>query len=129
MASKETFYVGDNPTLIFECRRPDPHRFEDSDGLPANPSSAEYRVFNKTSAEMFAVDTKDVFGTDDNLIRIEPAVEEEDMGALLFVKFPPELFEVPGSYNIYLSTIFTDENDVITDRNTDNYRIDVSEFR
>lgn len=135
MASKEMFYIGDNPTLIFECRQPDPYRFDDADGLPANPTSAEYKIYNKTSAETFRVGAvngvggQSVFTMADGLIEIEPANEAEDRGAILHVKLPPEFFLVPGSYNLYLTTIFTDDLGEVTGRVTDKYPIDVSEYR
>lgn len=136
MATKEVFFIGDNPTLIFESRKPDPYRFEDSDGVPANPIKAEYRLYNKTSAELFEIGRtvdpttgetitgKTTFGVDDNYITIEPENPDEDRGAIIYVRFPTELTTEPGAYTLYLSSIFEDGQKI-----TDNYRIDILEYK
>lgn len=125
MATKETFYIGDNPTLIFESRKPDPYRFEDPDGLPANPIAAEYRLYNRTDAELFATTTdQTVFTMDGGYITLEPANEEEDRGAIIKLKFHEEIINNPGAFTLYVTSIFEDGT-----RITDNYRIDIVEYR
>lgn len=125
MTDKETFYLMDNPTLIFESRQPDPYRFEDPDGVPANPVSIEYRLYNRTDAEIFVTtDGKTVFSNDDGLVEIEPANLEMDRGAIIRLRFHPEVTAEAGAYTLYITSIFIDGT-----RITDNYRIDIVEYR
>jgi len=125
MANKETFYIGDNPILLFECRQPDPYRFDDSDGVPANPISAEYRMYNRMNAELYKSPTnQSVFSVADGLITLEAADENSDRGAILTIKLPPGLTDISGGYTLYLTTIYADGVRV-----TDNYRIDIVEYK
>lgn len=124
MAEKEIFIVHDNPTMVFESRIPDPYRFQDPDGTPGNPSKAEMRIFDATGGVMLKEGDVEVFDDTTEYITIEPANEAQDRGALIYVKYPPTMMDTPGRYTIYLSTIFDDGLKV-----TDNYRVDVAEYK
>lgn len=125
MSTKEVFVIGDNPTLLFESREPDPYRFEDPDGLPANPINAYYKLYNRTDAELFITTTGfDTFGEAGGYVTIEPHNEAEDRGAIIRLKFDPEVSALPGAYTLYLTSVFADGSII-----TDNYRIDFVEYR
>lgn len=125
MTDRETFYLQDNPTLIFESRQPDPYRFDDPDGIPANPIEVEYKMYNRTDAELFTTtDGQSVFTEDSGFVEVEPANLAEDRGAIIRLRFHPEATIVAGGYTLYITSIFADGV-----RITDNYRIDIAEYR
>ena len=132
MSDRETFFPNDIPILIFEARRPDPLRFQDPDGVPAEPIDVEVRFFNGTNGEMVLVDGAEVMtlGTSASLLYMVGMDEIEDRGALIYVTIPQEVTSVTGNYTMYITTIYgPDSPGGENPRITQDQRVQISEYR
>lgn len=122
---RETFFPGDRPHLVYESRRPSLSRFDDPDGIPAEPTDVVVRVYNGTDGQLVEFDG----GVTDldllsGYIEMIPMNEDEDIGAILTIIVPPEVADSPGNYTMYISTEFPDGLRVTSDQ-----RIQISEYR
>lgn len=126
MSDRETFFPNDIPILIFETRRPDPLRFEDPDGVPAEPTDVEVRFFNGTNGALTMINGSEVVYLDplEPLLRLEPMNAEEDRGALLYVTIPQEVTGTSGNYTLYITTIYGDGLRITQDQ-----RLQIMEYR
>ncbi len=129
MSEKETFFPNDRPILVFEARRPNVDRFDDPDGIPAQPSDVYIRVFNGTSGEMVVIGGSEEvrLGLQGSLLYMENMVEVEDRGALIYVTIPEEVTSVTGNYTLYVTTEYMDGSSLL--RITIDQKIQVSEYR
>lgn len=122
---RETFFPGDRPHLVYEARRPSLSRFDDPDGIPAEPIGVVVRIFNGTDGQLvqFAggITELDLLS---GYIEMTPMNEAEDVGAILTIIVPAEVADVPGNYTLYISTEYEDGLLVTTDQ-----RVQISEYR
>jgi len=126
MSSRDTFFINDSPQMVFESRLPNPHRFDDPDGLPGNPTDIEVRFFDSMGANMVLIgpDSKEFLTQDDEYITLVPMSPDEHRGALIYIVIPPEVMAVAGRYTLYIRTIFEDGMSI-----TEDHKVDVSEYR
>lgn len=126
MSDRETFFPNDIPILVFEARRPDVERFDDPDGVPAQPVNVETRFYNGTSGEMVGVDGSETIplGAEGSLLYMTAMNEDEDRGALIYVTIPQEVTSVAGNYTLFITTEYGDGLRITQDQ-----RIRVSEYR
>lgn len=122
---RETFFPGDRPHLVYEARRPSMSRFDDPDGVPAEPTDVIVKVFNATDGTMVqfegGVTELDILS---GYIDITPMNEAEDTGAIITIRIPPEVVDTPGNYTVYISAEFADLLRITTDQ-----RLQISEYR
>ena len=125
-ADRETFFPNDIPILIFEARRPPIDRFDDPDGVPAQPLDVETRIFNTTSGEMVEVDGEETIhlGPEGSLLYMSAMDEDSDRGALIYVTIPVEVTSVAGNYTLFITTTYGDGLRITQDQ-----RVRVSEYR
>jgi hypothetical protein len=128
MTDRQTFFLGDSPILYFECRLPNANRYDDPDGIPAQPTTAQYRVFNGTDGE-FVTDDGTPSGDVWFDAVITPMDEAADRGAVLAVHLPDVVTATSGQYTVYVTHEYETEGSEPNLRITDDFRIVVSEFR
>ena len=126
MSERETFFIDDRPILVYESRRPSTTNFSDPDGVAAQPTDVEVRIFNGTSGEMVLVDGFDTIplGIEGSLLYMVPMDEANDQGALIYVTLPPEMTGETGNYTIYITTEYEDGLRITHDQ-----RVQISEYR
>lgn len=126
MTDRETFFPGDRPTLVYECRRPNIYVFSDPDGIPAQPTDVWIKIFNGTAGTMVEVDGSETIplGPEGTFLYMSAMNEAEDRGALLYVSLPPEMADVTGNYTLYITTEYEDQTRITHDQ-----RIQISEYR
>lgn len=121
---RETFFPNDQPHLVYEVRRPSLSRFDDPDGVPAEPTDVVVRIFNATTGEMVLIDGFADFDLLSAYIDMTPMNEATDTGAMIEIIVPPEVASEPGNYTLYISTEFVDGLRITTDQ-----RVQISEYR
>ena len=126
MTDKETFFPNDRPILIFEARRPDPTRFDDPDGIPAQPTDVTYTVYSSTDGALVLIDGSDTveLGDEGSLLYMTARDEDLDRGALIYVTIPEEVTTVVGGYTLYIQSTYGDGL-----RITHNQPIKIAEYR
>lgn len=126
MSDRETFFQNDIPIIVYEARRPNPAVFSDPDGVPAQPTDVEARFYSGTDGAFVLVDGSDVvhLGAEGSNLYMVPMDEEEDRGALIYVKVPLDVTENNGNYTLYLTTIYADGLRITHDE-----RVQISEYR
>jgi hypothetical protein len=126
MTERETFFINDRPIMVYECRRPSTTAFNDPDGLPAQPTDAEIRIYNTTNGDFVEVDGSDVIGLgpEGSALYMTEMDETEDRGALLYVKLPDEMASVSGNYTVYITTVYADGLRITHDQ-----RVQIAEYR
>lgn len=126
MSDRETFFPNDRPILVYEARRPSIDRFDDPDGVPAQPTDLELRIFNGTSGTMVLVEGSEVvpLGVSGDTLFMTPMDAENDRGALIYIAIPGEVADVPGNYTLYITTEYADGL-----RLTHDQKLQISEYR
>ena len=126
MSDRETFFPNDRPILVYEARRPAIDRFDDPDGVPAQPTDVELKIFNGTSGEMVVVEgsTTIPLGTTGSTVFMQSMDVENDRGALIYIAVPAEVADVPGNYTLYITTEYGDGLRVTHDQ-----KLQISEYR
>lgn len=126
MSDRETFFPNDRPILVYEARRPSLDRFDDPDGVPAQPVDVELRIFNGTSGLMVEIDGETVIhsGAAGSPLFMTNMDTANDRGALIYVGIPGEVADVPGNYTLYITTIYGDELRITHDQ-----KLQISEYR
>lgn len=126
MADRESFFIGDLPILVFECRRPNPDRMEDPDGIPSEPINAFAKYYSTTDGDIVEVDGNDTIplGVEGDALWMLEMDELEDRGALMYVHIPEEVTELEGNYTLYLTTIYDDGLKITHDQ-----KINISGYR
>jgi hypothetical protein len=126
MTDKETFFPNDRPILIFEARRPDPHRFDDPDGIPAQPVNVTYKVFSSTDGSLVSINgsTTVELGEEGSLLYMTAMDEDEDRGALIYVTVPEEVTSLVGGYTLYIQSTYGDGLKI-----THNQPLKIAEYR
>ena len=126
MSDRETFFPNDRPILVYEARRPSVDRFDDPDGVPAQPSNVELRIFNGTTGEMVEVDGETVInnGSVGSYLFKSNMDPDQDRGALIYVSIPGEVADVPGNYTLYITTVYGDGLRITHDQ-----KLQISEYR
>src|SRR5690606_32961294 len=116
----------DRPILVYEARRPSVDRFDDPDGVPAQPSNVELRIFNGTTGEMVEVDGETVInnGSVGSYLFMSNMDPDQDRGALIYVSIPGEVADVPGNYTLYITTVYGDGLRITHDQ-----KLQISEYR
>lgn len=110
MADRESFFIDDLPILVFECRRPNPDRMEDPDGVPAEPINAFAKYYSTTDGTLIEVNGSDTIplGSIGDALWMEEMDDLLDRGAFLHVHIPDEVTELEGNYTLYLTTVYDD---------------------
>ena len=126
MTDRETFYIDDTPILVYEARRPDIDRSDDFDGVPAQPSDVEVKIYSGTDGELLVVDgsTTIPLGPEGSLLFMSAMDEDEDKGAYIYVRIPEEMSSVTGNYTMYITTEYADGM-----RITHSQRVQIAEYR
>jgi hypothetical protein len=126
MSDRETFFPNDRPILVFEARRPSIERFDDPDGVAAQPDDVEMKIFDGTSGEMVEVDGSTIIPlgiAGSNLFMTSMDIET-DRGALIYVAIPGEVADVPGNYTLYITTTYGDGLRITHDQ-----KVQISEYK
>lgn len=126
MSDRETFFPNDRPILVYEARRPSIDRFDDPDGIPAQPTDVELRIFDGTSGLMVVVnnDTVIKLGAVGTTLFMTDMNVDEDRGALIYVGIPGEVADVPGNYTLYITTTYGDGLRITHDQ-----KVQISEYK
>lgn len=126
MTDRETFYLGDTPIILYEARRPDIHRSDDYDGLPAQPTDVELKIYSGTDGTLLEINGSDTIplGVEGSLLYMSAMDEAEDRGAYIYVKIPEEMSSNAGNYTLYITTEYDDG-----ERVTHAQRVQIAEYR
>lgn len=126
MSDRETFFPNDRPILVYEARRPSIERFDDPDGIPAQPTDVQLRIFDGTSGTMVSVGGTTVItlGVAGTTLFMTSMDEVNDRGALIYVGIPGEVADVPGNYTLYITTTYGDGLRITHDQ-----KVQISEYK
>ncbi len=121
---KEVFFPDDRPILVYEARRPSVTRFDDPDGVPAEPINVEVRIYDVTSGSMVDIDGLTVTMFGQGYIDMVPMDEPNGRGALIYLTIPPAVSQNPGDYTLYILTEYLDGLRITADQ-----KLQISEYR
>jgi hypothetical protein len=126
MTDRETFFPNDTPILVYEARRPDIHRSDDFDGIPAQPDDVWMQIFSGTDGTLLEIDgsTTIPLGPEGTYLYMSAMDETEDRGAYIYVRVPEDMSANPGNYTLYITSEYADGM-----RITHSQRIQISEYR
>lgn len=115
IADKEKIFVGDTFPVAYEMRKPDTVDTRNTLGLPAQPSSAYARLYDRQIGDFLPIGGTGVFQVP---VTIEPKTGDlkTDRGAILKYTVPTTFTQNPGTYTLWITAVFADGAILTEDR-------------
>lgn len=112
---KERIFPGDTLPVVYETRKPDEEDKRNTNGLPADATSAFIRLLDRQTGEFIEIGGPNITTTEAD---IDPAtgMTADDRGSLVRYTLPSQFTQTPGDYTLLITGVFPDGSILTEDR-------------